>query len=83
MASIAEIRQSEPVARASAIAEIRTLLGERLSTASAVRDQHGRGEAYHHAVPPDAVAFVESTAEAAAAGSPAGLGLDRHSLQMG
>jgi D-lactate dehydrogenase (cytochrome) len=66
MASIAEIRQSEPVARASAIAEIRTLLGERLSTASAVRDQHGRGEAYHHAVPPDAVAFVESTAEAAA-----------------
>ncbi len=66
MASIAEIRQSEPVARANAIAEIRTLLGERLSTASAVRDQHGRGEAYHHAVPPDAVAFVESTAEAAA-----------------
>jgi len=66
MASIAEIRQSEPVARASAIAEIRTLLGDRLSTASAVRDQHGRGEAYHHAVPPDAVAFVESTVEAAA-----------------
>ncbi|MBI3505612.1 MAG: FAD-binding protein [Proteobacteria bacterium] len=65
MASIAQIKQSEPVARANAIAEIRTLLGERLSTAGAVREQHGRGEAYHHAVPPDAVAFVESTAEVA------------------
>jgi D-lactate dehydrogenase (cytochrome) len=63
MASIVEIKQSEPVARERAIAEIRQLLGERLSTASAVREQHGRGEAYHHAVPPDAVAFVETTAE--------------------
>jgi D-lactate dehydrogenase (cytochrome) len=63
MASIVEIKQSEPVARDRAIAEIRQLLGERLSTASAVREQHGRGEAYHHAVPPDAVAFAETTAE--------------------
>jgi D-lactate dehydrogenase (cytochrome) len=63
MASIAEIKQSEPVARERAIAEIRQLLGERLSTAGAVREQHGRGEAYHHAVPPDAVAFAETTAE--------------------
>jgi D-lactate dehydrogenase (cytochrome) len=63
MASIAEIKQSAPVARERAIAEIRQLLGERLSTAGAVREQHGRGEAYHHAVPPDAVAFAETTAE--------------------
>jgi D-lactate dehydrogenase (cytochrome) len=63
MASIAEIKQSEPVARERAIAEIRQLLGDRLSTAGAVREQHGRGEAYHHAVPPDAVAFAETTAE--------------------
>ena len=38
MASAAEIRPTEPVAREAAIAEIREFLGERLSTAQAVRD---------------------------------------------
>ncbi|MFM7347378.1 MAG: FAD-linked oxidase C-terminal domain-containing protein [Tagaea sp.] len=65
MASAAEIRATEPAARDAAIAEIRAFLGERLSVAQAVRDQHGKGEAYHAPAPPDAVAFVGSTDEVA------------------
>ena len=44
---------------------LRALLGDRLSTAPAVRDQHGRDESYHPTVPPDAVAFARSTEEVA------------------
>ena len=66
MASMAQIKASNPVARDGAIAEIKALIGERLSTAGAVREQHGKGEAYHHSIPPDAVAFAESTEEVAA-----------------
>lgn len=66
MASMAQIKASNPVARDAAIAEIRALIGDRLSTAGAVREQHGKGEAYHHSIPPDAVAFAESTEEVAA-----------------
>jgi D-lactate dehydrogenase (cytochrome) len=65
MASAAEIRATEPNARDAAIAEIRAFLGERLSTAQAVRDQHGKGEAYHAPAPPDAVAFAETAEEVA------------------
>jgi len=55
-----------PAAPPELIAELRALLGDRLSTSAAVREQHGRDESYHPAVPPDAVAFVETTDEAAA-----------------
>ncbi len=55
-----------PTATTSAIAALGALLGSRLSTAAAVREQHGRDESYHAAFPPDAVAFVESTDEVAA-----------------
>ncbi|MDJ0947653.1 MAG: FAD-linked oxidase C-terminal domain-containing protein [Alphaproteobacteria bacterium] len=48
---------------AAAIEELRTLLGDRLSTSAAVREQHGKDESFHEAVPPDAVAFAESTEE--------------------
>ena len=41
----------------SAIGELRALLGERLSTARAVREQHGHDEAWHTPKSPDAVAF--------------------------
>ena len=48
-----------------ALCEIRALIGDRLSTARAVRDQHARGEDYFLPRPPDAVAFAESTDEVA------------------
>ena len=41
------------------------LLGERLSTSAAVREQHGHDESYHETHAPDAVAFAESTEEVA------------------
>jgi D-lactate dehydrogenase (cytochrome) len=48
------------------IRELRDLLGERFSTAAAVRAQHGKDESFHTAQPPDAVAFPNSTIEVAA-----------------
>ncbi|MBB3066940.1 FAD-binding oxidoreductase [Limibacillus halophilus] len=48
-----------------AVAELKTLLGERLSTAAAVREHHGKDVSYHEGASPDAVAFAESTEEVA------------------
>src|SRR5882757_8084872 len=45
---------------------LRGLLGDRFSTAAAVREQHGREETYHPTMPPDGVAFPQSTEEVAA-----------------
>ncbi|MGH3357348.1 MAG: FAD-binding oxidoreductase [Nocardioidaceae bacterium] len=45
------------------VRELFSLLGERLVTSEAVREQHGHDESYHEGHPPDAVAFVESTDE--------------------
>ena len=47
-----------PAARDAAVAELKALFGERLSTAAAVREQHGKDESYHAPVPPDAVVFA-------------------------
>ncbi|MBV9665759.1 MAG: FAD-binding protein [Actinobacteria bacterium] len=41
--------------------ELRARFGDRVSTAPAVCDQHGRDEGWHAAVPPDAVVFAAST----------------------
>ena len=49
----------------SATGELRALLGDRLSTAPAVRSHHGQGESYHRAHDPDAVAFPDTTDEVA------------------
>ncbi len=46
-----------------AVAEIREVLGDRLSTAQAVRDSHGKDQTWNPGAPPDAVAFVHSTEE--------------------
>jgi D-lactate dehydrogenase (cytochrome) len=46
-----------------AVAEVRKLLGDRLSTAPAVREQHGKDQTWNPGAPPDAVAFAESTEE--------------------
>jgi len=48
----------------SVLTTLRATFGERLSTAAAVREQHGRGESPFRAMPPDAVVFVESTEHA-------------------
>jgi len=48
------------------ITELRALLGERLSTSDAVRQQHGKDESFHEMAAPDAVAFATSTEEVAA-----------------
>ncbi len=46
-----------------AIENLRQLLGERLSTALAVREQHGKDLTWNLGAAPEAVAFVKSTAE--------------------
>lgn len=46
-----------------AMALIRAVLGERLSTAPAVREQHGKDLTWNPGAPPDGVAFVQSTEE--------------------
>jgi D-lactate dehydrogenase (cytochrome) len=46
--------------------ELRSLLGDRLSTATAVREHHSRGESHHEPSLPDAVAFPVSTADVSA-----------------
>jgi D-lactate dehydrogenase (cytochrome) len=48
-----------------AIEELRALLGERFSIAQAVREHHGRDESYFAPVPPEAVAFAQTTDEVA------------------
>jgi len=48
---------------AQVIASIRSFLGERLSTAQAMREQHSRGEDTTPPTLPDAVAFVQTTDE--------------------
>ena len=47
------------------IAQARELLGERITTNPALLDQHSHGEDTHPPVSPDAVAFIETGAEAA------------------
>ncbi len=46
-----------------AIAELSEFLGDRLSTAQAVREQHGDDLTWNKGQPPDAVAFVQTTGE--------------------
>jgi D-lactate dehydrogenase (cytochrome) len=48
------------------IAQLRALLGERVSTSHSVLEQHGHGESWHPTQAPDAVCFTQSTEEVAA-----------------
>jgi len=59
--SLAEIKPIDDV-----VSQLRDLLGERVSTAQAVRDQHGCDESWHETVAPQAVCFPHSTDEVAA-----------------
>jgi D-lactate dehydrogenase (cytochrome) len=52
-----------PAACDAAIASLHELLGDRFRAPRRAREQHGRDASYHPCVPPDAVAFVQSTEE--------------------
>src|SRR6188768_2452695 len=47
----------------SVLAELKALLGDRVSTSAAVREHHGKDESYFPYAPPDAVVFVKTTEE--------------------
>src|SRR5918911_3062487 len=47
----------------SVLAELKALLGERVSTSAAVREHHGKDESYFPYALPDAVVFPHSTQE--------------------
>src|SRR6184192_4865431 len=47
----------------SVVAELKALLGERVSTSAAVREHHGKDESYFPYALPDAVLFAHSTEE--------------------
>lgn len=55
---------TEALEKETAISELSALLGDRLTTAPAVRQHHATGEeTYHTPHPPDAVAFAHTTEE--------------------
>ena len=47
----------------SVVAELKALLGERVSTTAAVREHHGKDESYFPYAPPDVVVFLRTTEE--------------------
>src|SRR5256885_2585785 len=47
----------------SVVTELKTLLGDRVSTSAAVREHHGKDESYFPYALPDAVVFPHSTEE--------------------
>jgi len=47
----------------SVLAELKTLLGDRVSTSAAVREHHGKDESYFPYALPDAVVFAKTTEE--------------------
>ncbi|MEQ8652206.1 MAG: FAD-linked oxidase C-terminal domain-containing protein [Kiloniellales bacterium] len=63
MTVIPDIRPlADAEALAAALDELRAAFGQRLSTSQSVREQHGRDETSHEALP-DAVVFARSTEE--------------------
>jgi D-lactate dehydrogenase (cytochrome) len=48
------------------LAVLRSQLGDRVSTAAAVREHHSHGESYHQAAPPDLVVYPRTTEEISA-----------------
>lgn len=54
---------AQRVSSDNAIERIRAILGDRLSTSAAMREQHGKDESFHEVAAPDAVVFPESTEE--------------------
>ncbi|MBP6818978.1 FAD-linked oxidase C-terminal domain-containing protein [Ferrovibrio sp. MS7] len=65
MAATAAAPRLSATATEAAIAALKQLLGDRLSTGQAIREQHGKDESWHQPQLPDAVAFAQSTEEVA------------------
>jgi len=63
MASPVTVESVAPAPRNAVIASLHQLLGDRLSTAMPERERHGKDASYHPCLPPDAVAFAQSTEE--------------------
>jgi D-lactate dehydrogenase (cytochrome) len=57
---------TRPAAYTSAIAELKTLLGNRANDSDSVREHHSRGESYHPSAAPDVVCFPATTQDVAA-----------------
>src|SRR5258706_13951106 len=47
----------------SVLAELKALLGERVSTSAAVREHHGKDESYFPYALPDVVVYIKTTEE--------------------
>jgi D-lactate dehydrogenase (cytochrome) len=62
---LTEYRPPSPDNVPAVVAQLSTRFGERLVTALAIRNEHGRGEGLDIVFPPDAVVFPTSTAEVA------------------
>ena len=60
---MAATAQARPLHVDQTIAELKRLYGDRVTTAQAVREQHGKDISYHEAHLPDAVVFAESVEE--------------------
>lgn len=65
-ASAAPLAAPRPALPPALVAALRSLFGERFSTATAVCEQHGRDESPFEAMPPDAVVWAESAEEVTA-----------------
>jgi D-lactate dehydrogenase (cytochrome) len=63
MISPVTVESVDPLRCDAAITSLHQLLGDRLSTAPLVREQHGKDASYHPCLPPNAVAFPQSTEE--------------------
>ena len=59
--AVASRRRFPP--KSSVVGELKEFLGDRVSTAPAILDQHGRDESYHAGHRPDVVVFCETTEE--------------------
>ena len=56
---------SPDVAIQPLVADLKSLLADRVSVADAVRDHHSHGESYHRSHPPDVVVFPQTTEDVA------------------
>lgn len=65
MNAILDISRPSAADLDAALTALQALLGDRLSRNAEICRQHGKDESFHQACPPDAVAFVTSTTEAA------------------